>query len=267
MIQLLLVSRGVEMLVEPTLCGKLAVADVAFPVRAVEGKVRNLVLHTSVPSNQLVGDGAALIPLADHAVDGVAVETRCMGTASPLEVVGEPGGRGVACRAEGAGDGSAAVDFGVEVLPSQIFSLDTTLWIQTYHLQAILVLEEPITSLAVVPVMAQRCHMLIGGRLGVEHLRAFLAWNRRRPVPQRIHMLGCSIPRPELLGAGLTLESGSPMVCVVHVLVASFPGPEGLGTGLAFGPVVAVVHVLKQLIFIIERVVTAGAFIFIVHDG
>lgn len=117
----------------------------------------------------------------------------------------------------------------------------------------------PVTGFTEVPVMAQRFHMLVSGRLGMELLVAGFAGNPRCPVAQGIHMLICGVPGAKLLGAGLTFVGWRPVIGVVHVLVASPPGAKGLGTGLAFRPVIILVHVFLAVFLVREAIRAAFA--------
>lgn len=68
------------------------------------------------PADELLGDEAGGVLLADEAVNGIAVEVLGLGAGAVLNVVDEAGGGGEAAFAEGADDGGVEVDGRAEVL-------------------------------------------------------------------------------------------------------------------------------------------------------
>lgn len=76
MIDLLLVSRGVEMLIESLGGVELLMADIALPVKTIECAVGDRIFGVLffMPFNLPVGNNTVRVTLANHAVDGVAVE-------------------------------------------------------------------------------------------------------------------------------------------------------------------------------------------------
>ena len=94
-----------------------------------------------------------------------------------------------------------------------------------YHLQIILVLEMPVTVFAVV-----------------------------LEVPERLHMLVDRDYRKEYPRTSLTFEAFCPVIFIVHMLVASALRTELTSTSLAFYPVVIVIQVLDEFVYVREGV-------------
>lgn len=91
---LFLVGGRVQVRVERSGGREFFVAEVALPGRAVPGLVGERILRILLkPLDLLHGDHAVGIAIADHAVDGVAVQRRGILARARFEVVGQATGR------------------------------------------------------------------------------------------------------------------------------------------------------------------------------
>lgn len=106
------------MLVQARKLAKGAVAEVALVGSGVgvPSPGSSLERVGAGPADELLGDEAGGVLLADEAVDGIAVEVLGLGAGALLDVVDQTGGGGEAAFAEGADDGGAEVGGRAEVL-------------------------------------------------------------------------------------------------------------------------------------------------------
>lgn len=117
-VEVLLVSRRVQMLIQPVHRSEPPVAQITLPHASVPGPVGAAVrvLGAALPPDELLGDQARRVLGPYELVDGVAVQRGGVPAAAALQVVCHARGGGVAVGAEGALDVLAAMDAGVEVL-------------------------------------------------------------------------------------------------------------------------------------------------------
>lgn len=99
---------------------ELVMAEVAFVVAAIPGAFRGRVDWVAVPLQELVGEGAVGVALAEGCEDGVTVDVASFGAGAGLEVVGDAAGGDEGCPAEGAFDVRAAVKARVAVLDNTL---------------------------------------------------------------------------------------------------------------------------------------------------
>lgn len=100
---------------------KLAMADVALVAASVPARRRDSLsgLAGRRVSEEFLGDEVVGVAALDFLVDSGVVEASGFGTGGGFEVGGQTGRCGEVAGAEGAGQGSTAVGFAVEVQETQ----------------------------------------------------------------------------------------------------------------------------------------------------
>ena len=192
MIQLLLVHRRIEMLIECGQTVEFPMAQVALPVSAVVCTRISLVLNVVilVPFKQLPCNDALGVTAANKFVDSLTIEAYSTLAGAGFKVVGSASGCSKSGVAERTEDVLTTVDLRIQMLQAKSELNDNIgRYRRSYHLEVIRIIEMPVTGVAVVLVMGLGPHMLFSSTFRMEHLCASLAWPCRSPMVHCIHVL------------------------------------------------------------------------------
>lgn len=192
MIQLLLVHRRIEMLIECGQSVEFPMTQVALPVITVVSTGIRLVLNVVilVPFKQLPCNDALGVTTANKFVDSLAIEAYSTLAGAGFKVVGSTSGRSKSGVAERTEDVLTAVNLRIQVLQAKSeFNYNVGRYRRPYHLEVVRSIETPVTGVTVVFVMGLGPHMLFSSTFRMEHLCASLTWPCWSPMVHCIHVL------------------------------------------------------------------------------
>nr|POE63252.1 hypothetical protein CFP56_04155 [Quercus suber] len=205
-IQLLLVDRGIQMLVQGRRSSETPMAHVAFPRRTIERAISGMirgVAFVTMPLQLLQSDGTTGVLSTNDLVDGLAIELRGPRTGACFEMVGKAACCDELCSGtERTLHVATTMDAGVEMLlrSQSCGALGCQRRTKTLTMRRLLSLE----------------------KLMPHGARTRITREGRLPVVDGIHMLARCPPRAERPYARLT----GPVRVVIHMLVAIILVPK-----------------------------------------
>ena len=226
MIDLLLMSITIDMLTQSPKPIPDTMTDITFVAITVPRVFRYG--EIAMPFEEVLGDEAVGVFGADEVVDGLTVYVGGVEAGSGFEVVGYTGCADEAAFAEGAGDGGALVDAGLEVL-----------WcgIPSGQLMVCLVIERGDKS----EIREEQYHFEVIGTVEALFARSTIVG----PMPFGIHVLVTGFGTDELSTASLAVPAV--MAIVVHMVITLSLAPECHNAVVTFPSWLEVVHGIHML--------------------